>query len=264
MPALPPRARARQRERGRDLAPRAGRRQPDRGPDAGRGRAGRGRGAPGHHRPAPAPRIRRRVRRLAGGVRADAAPAARQAAADRHRAAGDRGGVSRAASAACGASTRCSSSATGCSPASCAAICAAAVPRCGGRAQFRAELPSALRLARDEHLPRRAGDRRRRSGGRRLLPPHGAHSDRRQGAPRLDRGRNVAEEARAARHGLRVARQGAAAGALARQGADGPCLPSRRGGAGARRAGQAAIPACACPARSTASKWRCARSSASR
>ncbi len=93
VPALPARARAGQRERGCDDAPRPGRREHDGRPHAGQGRAGHARRAPRHHRPPPAPRFRRRVRRLAGGVRADAAAAAREASADRHRAAGHRGGV---------------------------------------------------------------------------------------------------------------------------------------------------------------------------
>ena len=79
-------------------------------------RPGRRRRALGHHRSAPAPRLRRRVRRLAGRVRADAAAAAGQAAADRYRHCPSPMSRSRAASAACGASTRSSSSATACSP----------------------------------------------------------------------------------------------------------------------------------------------------
>ena len=147
VPALPARARARQRERGCDHAPRPGRREHDGRPDAGQGGAGRARRAPGHHRPAPAPRVRRRVRRLAGGVRADAAAAARQAPADRHCAAGHRGGVrerlrqraalQRALQAALPASAQ---------PAARSGGAMRAAAACGRRAQVRAELPAALRL----------------------------------------------------------------------------------------------------------------------
>ena len=90
LPALPARTRAGQRQRGRDLARGAGRGEPDRGPRARRRRAGGRRFAPGHHRPASAPRVRRRIRRLAGGVRANPATSTCQAPAHRYLPAGHR------------------------------------------------------------------------------------------------------------------------------------------------------------------------------
>ena len=186
------------------------------------------RGAARHHRPAPAPRVRRRVRRLAGGIRADAAAAAREASADRHCAAGHRGRVrerlrqraafQRAVQAALPPAAR----------ASCARACArtrgaAAADVLKFELSFR---PPFDWPAMSAFLGARAIAGVEAVDGR-LLSPHGAHRRRRQGASRLDRSRAVAEEADAARRGLRVARAGAAAGALAREGADGSGVQSR-------------------------------------
>src|SRR5258706_505811 len=204
---------ARQRERGRDVAPRAGRREHDGRPDARPGRTGHYRLAAGHHRPALAPRLRRRVRRFAGGIRTDAEAAAREAPPHRHGVAGHRGRVRERFR-----------------------------QRAALQRALQAALPAQARSIARPAAGRRTGSRRRRrrSGGGRLLSPQGTHPDRRQGAHRLDRGRDVAQKAHAARRGLRIARQGAAAGALARQGADGSRMPSRRGSAGAGPAGKTA------------------------
>ena len=98
-----------------------------------------------------------------------------------------------------------------------------------------------------------------------VLPPHGARRGRRQGAPRLDR----SHACRRGKPALRVTVSASLAKALppvlsrVKALMDLACHPTEVAQAlGALAHG--ATPACACPAPSTASRWRCARSSASR
>ena len=136
--------------------------------------------------------------------------------------------------------------------------------RAAGRAGVRPFVPAALRLGVDAVVSAPPRDRRRRNGRRRRLRANRRDRPPRDAACRPHRSAARAAPTDASRRGVAVARARRPGGAVAREACVRSRLRSGGGRGGARLRWPRPTRDCACPARSTVSSSRFARSSASR